>query len=104
MLRHVMAPDGVLFAIDPFPGGRAGLSYQRPIAHGEVRRVRNGTVVWLRTTGALAASDPRVAAAPFDFIFIDSDHTFDGSCRPTGRRGRRTRRDIIALARRHRRP
>lgn len=78
MLRQAMAPDGVLFAIDPFPGGRAGLSYQRPIAHGEVRRIRNGTVVWLRTTGAQAASDPRVAAAPFDFIFIDSDHTFEG--------------------------
>jgi predicted O-methyltransferase YrrM len=78
MLRRVMAPDGVLFAIDPFPGGRAGLSYQRPIAHGEVRRIRNGTVVWLRTTGAQAVSDPRVAAAPFDFIFIDSDHTFEG--------------------------
>jgi hypothetical protein len=78
MLRQVMAPDGVLFAIDPFPGGRAGFSYQRPIAHGEVRRIRNGTVVWLRTTGARAASDPRVAAAPFDFIFVDSDHTFEG--------------------------
>jgi hypothetical protein len=78
MLRQVMAPDGVLFAIDPFPGGRVGISYPRPIAHGEVRRVRNGTVVWLRTTGARAASDPRVAAAPFDFIFVDGDHTFEG--------------------------
>ncbi len=78
MLRHVMAPDGVLFAIDPFPVGRAGVSYQRPIAHRETRREQNGTVVWLRTTGAQAASDPRVAIAPLDFIFIDSDHTFEG--------------------------
>jgi predicted O-methyltransferase YrrM len=78
MLRQAMASDGVLFAIDPFPGGRAGFSYQRPIAHGEVRRIRNGTVVWLRTTGTRAASDPRIAAAPLDFIFIDSDHTFEG--------------------------
>ncbi|HYM23042.1 MAG TPA: class I SAM-dependent methyltransferase [Vicinamibacterales bacterium] len=78
LLRQVMAPDGVLFAIDPFPGGSLGLSYQRPIAHGEVRRIRNGRVVWLRATGRQAASDPRVTAAPFDFIFIDSDHTFDG--------------------------
>jgi predicted O-methyltransferase YrrM len=79
MLRQAMAPDGVLFAIDPFPGGRAGLSYQRPIAHGEVSRIHNGTVVWLRTGGAQAAIDPRVtAAAPFDFIFIDGDHTFEG--------------------------
>ena len=79
MLRQVMASDGVLFAIDPFPGGRLGLSYQRPIAHGEVRRIANGTVVWVRATGSQAASDPRVvAAAPFDFIFVDGDHTFDG--------------------------
>ena len=35
-------------------------------------------MVWIRTTGARAASDPRIAAAPFDFIFIDSDHTFEG--------------------------
>ena len=78
ILRQVMAPDGVLFAIDPFPGGRLGISYQRPIAHGEVGRIPNGSVVWLRTAGAYAASDPRVAAAPFDFIFVDGDHTFDG--------------------------
>jgi hypothetical protein len=78
VLRQVMSPNGVLFAIDPFPGGRAGVSYQQPIAHGEVNRIRNGTVVWLRTTGALAAKDPRVSAAPFDFVFIDSDHTFEG--------------------------
>jgi methyltransferase family protein len=78
MLRQVMASDGVLFAIDPFPGGRLGLSYQRPIAHGEVRRIANGTVVWIRATGSQAASDPRAAVAPFDFIFIDGDHTFDG--------------------------
>jgi hypothetical protein len=78
MLRQVMASDGVLFAIDPFPGGRLGVSYQRPIAHGEVRRIPNGTVVWLRTTGSQAASDPRVVTAPFDFIFVDGDHTFEG--------------------------
>ena len=64
--------------IDPFPGGRLGVSYQRPIAHGEVRRIPNGTVVWLRTTGSQAASDPRVVTAPFDFIFVDGDHTFEG--------------------------
>jgi len=78
ILRQVMAPDGVLFAIDPFPRGRIGLSYQRPIARGEVRGILNGTVVWLRVTGTQAASDPRVAVAPFDFVFVDGDHTFDG--------------------------
>ena len=78
VLRQVMSPDGVLYAIDPFPAGRLGLSYQLPIAHGEVNRVRNGRVVWIRQVGEAAARDPRVTAAPFDFVFIDSDHTFEG--------------------------
>lgn len=77
-LRSTMHPSGVLFAIDPFPGGRLGLSYQRPIAHGEVRRVRRGDVVWIRATGVSASKDPRVTAAPFDFVFIDGDHSFEG--------------------------
>lgn len=77
-LRRVMAPDGVLFAIDPFPTGRLGFSYQLPIAHGEVARVKNGEVVWIRSTGVDAARDSRIAAAPFDFVFIDGDHTYEG--------------------------
>lgn len=76
-LREAMARDGVLFAIDPFPVGRLGVSYQKIMAEGEVARVRNGSVVWLRTTGVRAAADPRVCSAPLDFIFIDSEHTFE---------------------------
>ena len=76
-LREVMASDGVLFAIDPFPVGRLGISYQEIIAKGEVARVRNGSVVWLRTTGVRAAADARVRSAPLDFVFIDSEHTFE---------------------------
>jgi predicted O-methyltransferase YrrM len=77
-LRRVMSPDGVLFAIDPFPRGRLGISYQRPIAHGEVNRIENGQVIWIRDTGVAAARDPRVASAPFDFVFIDGDHSYEG--------------------------
>jgi hypothetical protein len=76
-LRTAMAPDGVLFAIDPFPVGRLGFSYQQSIAHAEVARIRNGAVVWLRMRGEEAARDPRVTAAPFDFVLLDSDHTYD---------------------------
>lgn len=77
-LRAAMNETAVLYAIDPFPPGRLGFSYQLPIAHGEAGRVSNGEVVWIRATGADAARDPRVAAAPFDFVFIDGDHRFEG--------------------------
>ncbi|HEX4565928.1 MAG TPA: class I SAM-dependent methyltransferase [Vicinamibacterales bacterium] len=78
-IREVMDPAATLFAIDPFPRGRLGVSYQQPIAHGEVRRVRNGEVVWIREGGAEAVRDSRVSASPFDFIFLDADHTFEGT-------------------------
>lgn len=77
-LRAVMSPEGALFAIDPFPRGRLGVSYQHLIAHGEVNRVTNGRVFWIRSTGVAAARSPAVASEPFDFIFIDADHTYEG--------------------------
>ncbi len=78
LLRRAMAPDGVLFAIDPYPVGRLGFSAQMVIAHRGVGRVRNGRVRWLRATGAEAARDPEVRAAPIEFVFIDGDHSYDG--------------------------
>ena len=78
-MRAAMAHDAVLFAIDPYPPGRLGLNYQRIIARGEVSKIPNGRVEWLRETGRDAASNPKVvAAAPFDFVFIDADHSFEG--------------------------
>jgi len=78
-LRSVMHPDGVLFAVDPFPRGRLGVSFQRLIARSEVVRVQNGAVRWMRVTGLEAA---RLYAAatrdPIDFIFIDGDHSYEG--------------------------
>ena len=72
-------PTRVLFAIDPYPPGRLGLNYQKIIARGEVSKIPNGRVEWLRETGREAAGNPKVlAAAPFDFVFIDADHSFEG--------------------------
>jgi predicted O-methyltransferase YrrM len=77
-LREVMAPDATIHAIDPYPPGRSGISYQKLIAAGEVAAVSNGRVVWLRQTGAEAAQNRSVLEAPFDFVFVDGDHTYEG--------------------------
>lgn len=78
-LRGHMAADGILYAVDPYPVGRLGVSLHRYIAHSEVRRVRNGKVRWVRTTGADAARwlGPELAGS-VDFVFIDGDHSYDG--------------------------
>jgi hypothetical protein len=77
-LRRVMAPDGVLLAVDPFAPGRLGFSYDRIIARREADRVANGQVRWLRMTGAEAARDPAVAAlGGIDFVFFDGDHGYE---------------------------
>jgi predicted O-methyltransferase YrrM len=78
-LRRMMAPDGLLFGIDPYPAGRLGFSAQRVIARREVERSQGGEVRWLRLTGVEAAR--RLAEAgepPVDFVFIDGDHSYDG--------------------------
>jgi predicted O-methyltransferase YrrM len=76
-LRRAMAPDGVLCAVDPYRPGRLRFSAPRRIARGEVARVAKGTVHWVRTTGADAPHDARVRALrPFDFVFIDGDHSY----------------------------
>ena len=78
-LRAAMAPDGVLYAVDPVPAGRLGLSLQRHIARREVSRMPRGRIVWIRLTGAeagrayVARSNP-----PVDFLFVDGDHSYDG--------------------------
>ena len=78
-LRAVMASDGILYAVDPYPVGRLGISMQRQIAHSEVGRVSNGRVEWVRETGADAA---RGLAAKLvgrvEFVFVDGDHSYDG--------------------------
>jgi predicted O-methyltransferase YrrM len=79
ILRHAMAPDGILLGVDPYPKGRFGFSVQRFIARREVGRVRNGTMTWQRLTGVEAAKVYAADnAAPPDFIFIDGDHSYEG--------------------------
>jgi predicted O-methyltransferase YrrM len=78
LLRRAMAPDGVLFAVDPYPPGRLRFSMPRVIARTWVEKEHNGRVHWLRMTGVDAATDPAVREAPLEFLFIDGDHSYDG--------------------------
>lgn len=73
-LRCVMDPAGILTAVDPFPPGRLGFSFQERIARCEVDSVPTGQVAWIRSTGANAARDH----ASVDFVFIDGDHSEEG--------------------------
>jgi predicted O-methyltransferase YrrM len=78
-LRRVMAPEGILMAVDPYLPGKLGFSAQQVIAHREVSRVRHGTVNWLRTTGSEAARHlPSTIHRTFDFVFIDGLHSYEG--------------------------
>lgn len=74
-LARAMPADGVLFAVDPFPKGRGGVSLHRIIAQHEVARVGERQVRWLRMRGDEA---PPVVGDPVDFVFIDGDHSYDG--------------------------
>jgi predicted O-methyltransferase YrrM len=75
-LRAAIAHDGILYAVDPYPPGRLGVSIPRIVGRSEVARVGNGDVVWIRQTGVAAAASDRIrGAAPFDFVFIDNAQT-----------------------------
>ena len=79
VLKRAMAPDGVLYAIDPYPVGRLGVCFQQRIALREVALVINGRAEWLRMTGADAARHISENYLEFfDFVFIDGDHSYEG--------------------------
>ncbi len=82
VLRRAMSSSGTLWAVDPFPAGRLGVSLQRPIALAEVGRVSHGRVRWVRTTGDRAAGIYRQEEeAGVELIFIDGDHSYEGLLR-----------------------
>jgi predicted O-methyltransferase YrrM len=78
LIREAMAPDGILFLVDPFPPGRFGFSPQRIIAARQVSKVSNGSIRWLRATGVEGAAIYRASEPELpDFVFIDADHTYE---------------------------
>jgi predicted O-methyltransferase YrrM len=74
-----MDANGVIFAVDPYPNGRFGFSPQKVIAQRQLTKINNGTLCWLRKTGAEAGKEfQETQKEPIDFLFIDGDHSFEG--------------------------
>lgn len=75
-LARAMAPNGVLYAIDPHFPGRLGICWSKGIARREVARARAlGRVVFLEQ---LSFEAVKAMQAPLDFLFIDGDHSRQG--------------------------
>ena len=77
-LRERMDMDATYFAIDPYPVGKLGINFQKLIAKKTVGQAKNGSVIWIRDTGANAAKAGLITCAPIDFLFIDGDHSLKG--------------------------
>lgn len=70
VIRHGMDKSGTLFAVDPFPPGRIGISWSYLIARGEL----GDAVEFVRMKGVEAA---RAISGLFDFAHIDGDHSIN---------------------------
>ncbi len=71
-----LAEGGLLYAVDPFPAGRLGIRYGKVVARSLLRR--RGVlkkVVFLPMLSWQAASQ---LEGPFDFVFVDGDHSWEG--------------------------
>lgn len=75
LLCEAAAPDGRVTAVDPFPPGRLGVSFEFAIARREVRRGGGAACRFVRATSGDALAGWR---DPIDFLFIDADHSWDG--------------------------
>lgn len=78
-IRKVMAPDAILWAVDPFPKGKLGFCLDERIARHTIGRSENGSVEFVLMTGTEAARRHRdTNLLAVDFIFIDGDHSWSG--------------------------
>jgi predicted O-methyltransferase YrrM len=76
LIAGVLADESVLYAVDPFLGGRLPICWSELIARRHVQRGGVGrTVQFLKTFSHEACSRLR---GTFDFLFIDGDHSLEG--------------------------
>jgi len=78
VLRTAMDEDAELYCIDPFPKGRLRFSVQRSISMREIAKCRNGEVHMLRYHSYEAVPN---WTRDIDLLYMDGDHSFEGSCR-----------------------
>lgn len=75
-IASVLSADAVLYAVDPFLPGRAGICWSKSIAKRESRRFHPACRIEFVEQFSHHAA--QCIAGTFDFIFIDGDHTWDG--------------------------
>jgi predicted O-methyltransferase YrrM len=70
-----IAPEGILYGVDPFFRGRLGISYGRIISELALRRARLRHKV--RLVEKLSHDAAPLVREPLDFAFIDGDHRYE---------------------------
>ncbi len=73
LLSEAAASNGRVTAVDPFPPGRLGVSFEYAISRREAPRGAGAPCRFLRQTSDAALLDWR---DPIDFLFIDADHSW----------------------------
>lgn len=75
-LAEAMAPDGELYAVDPFLSGRIGVCWGELIARRELAHLRRQRRV--EFVKAFSHEANQQLTGVFDFVFFDGDHSLDG--------------------------
>ena len=78
-LADTLGRDAVLYAVDPFGGGRVGICWNELIARRHAGgHLGLGKVIFVKAKSFEAA---RQLTGMFDFIFVDGDHSLEGITR-----------------------
>ena len=75
-IAAALPKDSVLYAVDPFLAGRAGICWGRAIAKREARRSQPQCSI--EFIEAFSHQAVQKLDGMFDFVFIDGDHSWDG--------------------------
>jgi predicted O-methyltransferase YrrM len=77
-IAQALDPRGTLHAVDNFPVGRFGVSFQERVARRETRKWAGNITFQRGDSTAIAKRLKNASIQQVEFIFIDGDHSFDG--------------------------